>query len=178
MAFQFDIDDLPKKVKKTLRPLCKAVCPVFNQAKDKSCDLFKKGKYQTAIWKLMYEIAQDEKSMNRLFAEAGKLSYQDQLEGNAAEAFAQQCELIKKSEAELAALKDQVADLKAKMDEIDEAAAARDAEGYECTCSWCEDDEEEVAEETAPAAEEAAPAAEAEEKSAPKRNRRNGRQAK
>ncbi len=160
MAFEFDIDAITKKVKEFVEPVCKSTGPVVNQITEKSSDLFNKGKLQTQILKLQYQITQDEKGLKQLYTEAGKLAYQNHVEGNAADAVAEQFLLIQAAEEKIVAAKDQIDDLRAKMEEIDEAAAARAAEGYackdECCCDECEADEE-----AAPAEEAAAPAEEA-----------------
>ena len=136
MAFEFDIDAMKKKVKEAVvEPVCKATCPVVNQITEKSYDLFNKGKFQTEILKLQYQITQDEKALKHLYTEAGKLAYQKHVEGNAAEALAEQFLLIQASEEKIAATKDRIDECREKMDEIDEAAAARAAEKAEAAAA-------------------------------------------
>jgi len=168
----FDIDAMKKKVMEVVEPVCKATCPVVNQITEKSCDLWNKGKFQTEILKLQYQITQDEKALKLLYAEAGKVAYQNHVEGNASEALEQQFLLIQEAEEKITAAKDQIIDYRAKMEEIDEAAATRAAERATCQeetccCEACAEDE--VKEETVvveaevvvPAEEAAAPVEEA-----------------
>ncbi len=163
MAFEFDFDAITKKVKEFVEPVCKSTGPVVNQITEKSSDLFNKGKLQTQILTLQYQITQDEKSLKQLYTEAGKLAYQNHVDGNAADAVAEQFLLIQAAEEKIVAAKDQIDDLRAKMEEIDEAAAARAAEGYACKDECCEECEAEEAAEAAAPAEEAPAEEKAEE---------------